>query len=368
MKRIDRLILGELAGPWGFGVAIFTVLIMAGTYLFKLTDYIVQGIPVSTILKLTVLLLPGVMVKTFSMAVLLAALLAFGRLSSDSEVVALRAAGSSIGRMMMPVAAFSLFVALFAFLINETVVPWAAYQGFAMKGDIEKTLNMRGEPIFHVINDPKDGKPVAMISALDFNLQERSLREVWVHTYQKNGEPSWSLHAERLHFTNENDWSVDGEAKLFDYALQYPVIVKNIWPSQVVKPPEIDTLAASRVKDLDSFSMAQMKERIRFAKLSSTFPVSQIRNLEYGYWNKLALPLAAVIFGLVGAPLGIRNHRTGAAAGFWLSVIIIFAYMMTANFMAQFALGGKIPPWGASFTPLAIGMIVAIVTIQRKNV
>ena len=62
MKRLDKLVLGELAGPWAFGVAIFTVLIMAGTYLFKMTDYVVQGIPVLTIMKLSFLLLPGVMV------------------------------------------------------------------------------------------------------------------------------------------------------------------------------------------------------------------------------------------------------------------------------------------------------------------
>lgn len=368
MKRIDRLVLGELIGPWGFGVAIFTVLIMAGTYLFKMTDYIVSGIPVFDIVKLTGLFLPGVMVKTFSMAVLLATLLAFGRLSSDSEVVALRAAGSSIGRIMIPVGLFGFVVACLAFWVNETIVPWAAYQAFAMKGDIEKKLSLRGEPVFHVINDPKDGKVIAMISALDFNLQERTLREVWVHTYMKNGDPSWTLHAEKLRFTSADDWSVEGEAKLFDYALKFPVTVENIYPSQVAKPPKIEDIAASRVKDLDSFSMDQMKERIRLAKLSTTFPISQIRNLEYGYWNKLALPLSAVIFGLVGAPLGIRNHRTGAAQGFWLSVIIIFAYMMTANFMAQFALGGKIPPWAASFTPIWIGLIVAVYTIHRKNV
>ncbi len=368
MKRLDRLILGEISGPWVFGVAIFTVLIMAGTYLFKLTDYVVQGIPVMTILKLTVLLLPGVMVKTFSMAVLLAALLSFGRLSSDSEIVALRAAGASIGRIMMPVALFGIVVASFAFWINETVVPWAAYQGFALKGDVEKTINQKGEPIFHVINDPKDNKVMAMISALDFNLQQRTLTEVWVHTYQKNGKPSWSLHADRLRFTDANDWSVDGDAKLFDYDLKFPVTVRQIWPSQIAKPPKIEDIAASRLKDLDSFSMGQMKERIRLARLSPSFDPAQIRNLEYGYYNKIALPLAALIFGLVGAPLGIRNHRTGAAAGFWISVIIIFAYMMTANFMAQFALGGKIPPWAASFTPLVIGLIVAAWTIHRKNV
>jgi len=70
----------------------------------------------------------------------------------------------------------------------------------------------------------------------------------------------------------------------------------------------------------------------------------------------------------VGRPLGIRNHRTGAAAGFWLSIMIIFAYMTTANFMAQFALGGKIPPWAASFTPIVVGFLVAVYTIHRKNI
>ncbi|MEQ1936541.1 MAG: LptF/LptG family permease [Fimbriimonadaceae bacterium] len=121
MKRIDRLIIGELAGPWMFGTAIFTTLIMAGTYLFKITDYLANGVSFAVVLKLTLLLLPGVIVKTFSMAVLLATLLAFGRLSSDSEIVALRAAGASLGRIMMPVAVFGVVVAAIAFGVNEFV-------------------------------------------------------------------------------------------------------------------------------------------------------------------------------------------------------------------------------------------------------
>ncbi len=94
MKRIDRLILGEMLGPWIFGVAIFTVIILAGTSLFQLTNYIVNGIPPTMIFSLTALLLPGIMVKSFAMAVLLASLLSFGKLSGDSEIVALKAAAA----------------------------------------------------------------------------------------------------------------------------------------------------------------------------------------------------------------------------------------------------------------------------------
>ncbi|MCH8980291.1 MAG: LptF/LptG family permease, partial [Armatimonadetes bacterium] len=84
-------------------------------------------------------------------------------------------------------------------------------------------------------------------------------------------------------------------------------------------------------------------------------------------WNKLALPLAALVFGLVGAPLGIRNHRAGTATGFALSVVIIFGYMMLANAMSIMAQGGRMPAFIASFTPIVIGLVVAMVLIQRRN-
>jgi lipopolysaccharide export system permease protein len=367
MKRLDRLVLNELVGPWLFGVAIFTTLIMAGTYLFRLTDYLVSGIGLSEVVQMTMLLLPGVMVKTFSMAVLLAALLAFGRLSSDSEIVALKATGASIGRIMLPVAAFSFVIAATAFAINETVVPWAAYRGTALQIQIEKTLHMRGEPIHRATYDG-EGNLTAMLMAEDFNLQQRSLSGVWLVKYDREQQPELIMNAERMRFQTEADWRVEGRARIFDRDLKQVIEVEDMWPGNIPQPPTMEDMIASRLRDLDSFSMTQMRQRIAAAKLNPTFDPAQIANLEYGYFNKLALPLSAMIFALVGAPLGIRNHRTGAATGFWLSVIIIFAYMMLANFMALWAQGGVIPAWAASFTPLAIGIIAAVFLIQRRNV
>lgn len=366
MKRVDRLILGELAGPWMFGVAIFTVLIMAGTWLFKLTDYIVSGIDILTIARFTLLVLPGVMVKTFAMAVLLAALLAFGRLSSDSEVVALRAAGASIGRIMVPVAVFSAAVAALAFAINETVVPYAAYQGTAMKGEIEKRLRGGGEPIFRPVY--VEGKLKAMVMAQDFSLQERRLKGVTIVAVDKDQHPTFLLHADGLEFKDDRNWKVTGGGRLFAYDGSTVADIGEIWPGVVSEPPKPEDIAAGTVRDLDSFSMAQMQQRLAMARLNPSFDKAQIANLEYGYYNKVSLPLAALIFGLVGAPLGIRNHRTGAAAGFWISVLIIFGYMMLANLMAVYAQGGAIPAYVASFSPLAIGLVFAAFLIHRKNV
>ena len=102
MKRIDRLVLMELAAPWGFGVALFTVLLIAAGPLVKITSFLAAGAPAGEVGKLVALLLPAVLVKTFTMAMLLAGLLGFGRLSSDSEITALKAGGASVIRILRP--------------------------------------------------------------------------------------------------------------------------------------------------------------------------------------------------------------------------------------------------------------------------
>ena len=81
----------------------------------------------------------------------------------------------------------------------------------------------------------------------------------------------------------------------------------------------------------------------------------------------MTLPLAAMVFGLVGAPLGIRSHRSGKATGFWLSIVIIFAYMMLTNVMSIMAREGLFSAAVASFTPVVIGLIFGIILIRTRN-
>jgi len=375
MKRVDRLIVGELIGPWCFGVAIFTVLIVAGTYLFKITDYVVKGIDMRMITELTLLFLPGAMAKTFPMAVLLASLLSFGRLSGDSEIVAMKAAGISLIRVMVPVAAFGLAISLLAFGFNELVVPRAALRAKALQDEIAAKLDgSSARPTSYPIYDK--GRMSAQVQARDFSIAERTLRGVTITVYDKTGKPEWILLATRMVFElnkgkldPDKGWRIENGATLLSAdGMQVMKIADKVWPSQV---PHMDfsdeELVAVNLKDLDAFSMADMGKQIETLKSKNATP-SQVANLQYGYWNKVSLPLAALVYALVGAPLGVRNHRSGAATGFWLSVIIIFGYMMLANFMAIWAQGGAIPAWLASFMPLLVGLVVAGITIHRKNV
>lgn len=367
MKQIDRLVLKEIVGPWAFGVALFTALVMAATYLNKIADLIVSGAPPDLILRASALLFPAILAKTFTMAVLLAAILAFGRLSSDSEIVALRAGGASVFRIVRPVMIFSVLIAVATFAFNEAVVPRAADEAKRLLNELaDRNQKRDGVPVSFPI--ASEGKMQAQIVARAFNAGARTMSGVTIVTYDEEGAAEWYVSVPEMVYQNQSSWewlgttrivSADGtEASSFQGAR--PEFVPSITKSPA------DILIQSN-NDPDILSMGQIRAEVDRAKRDGDLPKARVANLEYWYWNKIAVPLAAFIFGTLGAVLGIRNHRTGNAAGMALAIAIIFGYQMLANFMSVWAQGGVFPSYVASFLPLILGTGATGIIMWRRN-
>lgn len=370
IKRIDRLIIKELFGPWLFGVGLFSALLMAATYLGRLVGFIVDQAPANLVGQLVLLLMPAILVKTFTMAVLLAALLAFGRLSSDSEIVALKAAGASIYRIVRPVAMFSLLIGIITFWFNEQIVPTAAAKSLAITKEIIalKGGGKANQPLARPYVD--GGKLRFFINALNVNPASQALQGVTILSYDEKGKPSWTLMAKEMQFdpTQPQKWRIEGGGELVSPDYSQFINVDQAWPSQI--PTLADSFAeitADRADEFDALSMAQLRKAIVFHRQKGDWTKSIVANAEYFYWNKLAVPFAAFVFGTLGAVLGIRNHRTGTAAGFALAVGIIFGYMMLANFMNIWAQGGFLPAYAASFAPISVGLIASLIIMWRRN-
>lgn len=367
MRQIDRLILKEIVGPWIFGVGLFSALLMAGSYLTKIADYVVSGSPGGIVAQLVLLLMPAIMVKTFTMAVLLAALLAFGRLSSDSEIVALRAGGASILRIVQPVMLFSLGIAVVTFGFNEIVVPSAASRASELMRELAtKSATREGDPVqFAIVTNRK---LQAHVVARDLNIGAQKMTGVTVVAYGKDGSVTHYLSAPEMEYRGQDDWRMIGKSRLVDAKGGYVLNTIEAWPEFIAKPTKspLELLRAGS-NDPDLLSMSQVREEIERGRKDGDITQDRIRNMEYWYWNKLSVPLAAFIFGTLGAVLGIRNHRTGTAAGFALAVGIIFGYVTLANFMNVWAQKGVLPPWGASFAPLVLGLIASGIIMWKRN-
>jgi lipopolysaccharide export system permease protein len=373
LRRLDALIFRELFGPWVFGVVMYTLLIVAATFLGRISDYLSQGLNPMTVLLFLGLNLPGVMVKTFAMAMLLAGLLAFGRLSSDSEIIAVRAAGVSLFRIMVPVAIFALAVAVAAFAINEIWVPRASMETLRLQSKIER--NLKGN-LQRVVGYPLEerGKLRGILTARDLNLETRTLREATIQLFNTDGRVEQYLTATSMQIepnliAKGQGWRIVGGATITSRdGSKFVQVDGDVWPSDFPRPNvSAEALLTDKVSNLDVFSMSEIKREIEKEKAAENPRRDKIANYEFGYWNKIGLPLAAVIFGLLGAPLGIQNRRTGTASGFAISVGISFLYIMLANTLNTFAMNGAIPAFVASFTPLVIGLIVSCIIIWRRN-
>jgi lipopolysaccharide export system permease protein len=121
---LDRYILREMVVPFFLGLAIFTSILLI-VRILKLVELVVnRGVPLAQMVRIFSYILPAFLEVTVPMALLLAILVAFGRLSSDSEVIAMRAAGISLYRLLVPVAIFAGMVALLTGWLSVTARPW----------------------------------------------------------------------------------------------------------------------------------------------------------------------------------------------------------------------------------------------------
>ena len=123
---LDRWLLGELLGPLLFAVAAFTVVSLSVGVMFELVRQIVEsGLPVGIAVQVLLQRLPSFLVISFPMATLMASLLAYSRLSANSELTALRSVGVTATRMIVPALILALVMSGLTFIFNDALVPRA---------------------------------------------------------------------------------------------------------------------------------------------------------------------------------------------------------------------------------------------------
>ena len=117
---IDRWLLGQLVPPLLFAISAFTVVSLSVGVMFDLIRKIVEfGLPISLAIQVMFLKLPGFLVLSFPMSVLLSTLLAYGKLSANSEILALRSLGIKTSRLIIPALILSLFMTGLTFYFNK---------------------------------------------------------------------------------------------------------------------------------------------------------------------------------------------------------------------------------------------------------
>src|SRR6266511_1115724 len=136
MKILSRYIFKEMIAPTVLGFSFYTFIILMRN-LFDFAGMIIKrSLPAATVGKLLLLSLPHIVVLTVPMSLLFGILIAVGRLSSDSEIVAMRALGISTRTIYRPVFLFSFAIFLLNIYLINSVMPKGNRQFVALRAEL----------------------------------------------------------------------------------------------------------------------------------------------------------------------------------------------------------------------------------------
>lgn len=139
MKKLDKLILKSFIGPFlvTFLVAVFILLLV---YMMKyFDDFIGKNLGFMVLAKLMGYFSINQMPMALPLAILISSLMTYGKLGEHFELTAIKGAGISLLRIILPAFVFSVLLAIGAFLLSDQVVPTANLRAFSLLYDIKQT-------------------------------------------------------------------------------------------------------------------------------------------------------------------------------------------------------------------------------------
>ena len=358
MRILDRYILKETIYTFLFGICAFTAVFVGSGTLFRIARYITEyGASVSAVIRLFLFSMPSIVVWTFPMSMLLATLLTFGRLSGSSEITAMKSCGIGFQRIAMPVVILSFFVSLFAIAFSEYVVPWAN-EAYNRTVRYEIQGNTAPQSQDHIIvKEIQDGEIQRLVYARRYDAVTGRMQGVSMQDFVggklcrvENAEyAEWQTDQWMMHNGILYDISEGETERTIRFDTQKLPIKKN--PKQILQEQ----------KDPEELTMKELRAQIQIMKSQYI----DTRKLETVLYQRITIPMASLVFAMIGIPLGMQPNRSSSSIGFGLSIIIIFVYYTIMTLSSAIGQGGLLQPAYAVWIPNLVGMLAGAYLLNK---
>jgi lipopolysaccharide export system permease protein len=360
---LDRYLVGEFAGPLVLGLAAFTMIFVA-TQILAIGKLVTeQHASLISAIEYFFWDMPQFLLLVVPMAVLFATLLTMQRLSGESEIVAMVAAGIDLRRIILPLAVVGFGISLVVLFVQEELVPLANDRAAYIREAVIEHLSPAASNLTVVTPLPGGGKQVTIAGALD--PQTQSLMNVTVLRYDAKARldemiVSGQARYEAANWTFQNATTYQfGPSGDLTGTLQSPTLSVDIGerPNQVAKRNVSQ-------QDPENLSRAEITEALATGALSD----AQRRSFKATYEAKLARPFSSFVFVLFAAPLGIRRVRGGGTPiGFGLAVVIVFVYYVITTLFLSIGNAAEWLAGIAAWTPIVIFGAIGIWLLRRAT-
>jgi lipopolysaccharide export system permease protein len=366
---INRYLFKEMMLPFVINLVFFSFIFLM-TKILDITNLIVNyKMSMVTVLLILLYSLPFFLSFVIPMSVMMAVLLTFIRLSSDRELVALKAGGVSIYGLMPPVLVFCIMGVALSCFITISGIPWGTV---SMK---ELTFQLAASHVDAGLKERtfNDSFKDVMLYINKIDLKKKVLRDVFIEDKRSQNIVSTVMAPKGRMFAEPD--------KLVFHLQLYKGTINQVnlenrsahsinFDSYDVNLDFKKSLMVSKggPKDEEEMSFGELREYLKAYPKKNEQYYMVLMELH----KKFSIPFACLALGILAVPLGIQTESAKQSTGLGLGIVFFLIYyiMLSAGFV--FGEAGVYPPvvgmWVPNITLGGLGLFLLVRSANDRSV
>ena len=341
------------------GIVVFVFILLMFQALRLTEFFLIHGIGARAIGEMILYMAISFLPALFPMALLFSVVLTYGRLSQDSEIVALKAIGYSQWSLLAPAVALSIIVTVVSAETSFHLAPWGNRQ-------VENLINKLGQSKATATLKEgtfSEGFFDLVIYANQTDTKKGELQKVFIYD-ERNPAAPLTIIAKSGRIIPDPDrpnQSIllqlsDGDIHRKSEA--HTKIKFQNFDIHLLDPVQIE----NREKSPPSLTIEELRERTETqGKLSP----QDFRTLQTEYQKRWAISMVCLIFGVLGVGLGIQTNRRVKSNGLILSLGVIVVYWVMYISLEGLARSGQMPVAIALWIPNILFLLFAAYRLRK---
>ncbi|MGP8224820.1 MAG: LptF/LptG family permease [Terracidiphilus sp.] len=366
-RILDEYVVREFLGIFLLVLSGFVMLMLVFTFFEDIKDILQRNIPLSTVGDYLLNLTPSMLYQITPLAVLIAVLVTFGVLNRNSEIIAMKACGISLYRLVIPIVSIAGLLAVGLFLFDQFYLPQANRRQEALHNII------KGRPpqtVLHpeqnwIFGEPRPGEPGRIFYYQFFDPKINEFANLSIFEF----DPSTFALSRRI-FATRAVWNPADGAWSF----------LNGWERDITGPnvkeyrPFLKTSFVEIHEDPGYFKKESLQaQEMNFGQLDRY--ISDLRQsgfdtmrLRVELWHKLAYPLMTVVIAVLAIPFALSMGRRSSLTGIAIAIAVTLVYIVIDSFFGALGNVNYLPAAMAAWSSdLLFGLVGSYLLLKTPT-
>ncbi|MBL7129309.1 MAG: LptF/LptG family permease [Ignavibacteria bacterium] len=367
MKLLDRYILKHFLQNFLFGIFCFVLIFILIDLFEKLDKFIDKGLSFGIILQYYIYFIPEILKLILPVGMLLASLFTVSRFVTYSELVAMKSAGISIYRYLMPILIFGAIITCFSIYFNGWVVPLTNSKKISMEREYldkhQTTPNIQ-----HIYFQDRVNR---IISIDSYDKQSQRCDNVSIQIFSNDSLTHMLMRFDAAHMvwdSAKNDWMLTNYFKRNFLSLESEElkIINSKYLSEIEEIQKInldpDLIIKKQLKP-EELVLSDFKEFITNLEDSG----QDVARAKVDYYSIISFPFANLVTIIFGVSVSSNRRKGGAALQFGISILVSFIYLGFVKISQVFGYNGEIPPILTAWLANILFLLISLVNFYRLN-